>query len=210
MNEVKGQVTLDPMTGMAVMRPDARNKIGDALTGVRTIDPQLADRMETVAARKIEFLAAKAPKNPGMPGWEASKGDIAKWARYLEATENPNGVFERMANGTMTPEDVETVKTVYPELHNDLTQQILIQVAKIGGPKKLPYWKRLMMTMFTGSMLDPSLSPNVVAALQATYANEPGTEGGTQAPGAQPNFGAMGSTKKGEDTEATKAQELSS
>lgn len=205
--ELKSQVTLDPMTLQPVMKQQARKAVGDKLLGMRAISPGVADKAETIIARRVEFLASKLPKNPGIPGWEPSKTEIAKYARYQAVSEQPMLAMEAMASGQLLPEDVETLQVVYPELYRWLSNEILGGLVKAGGVKKFPIWKRLMMSMFTGKPLEPSLQPNVLAVLQGQFIEEPNTAGGMVAPPIEPNFGSLGSASA---SEPTAAQSLSS
>jgi hypothetical protein len=45
--------------------------------------------------------------------------------------------------------------------------------------------------MFSGVAVDPALDPKVLAILQGSFANEEGSEGGTEAPRPEPQFGSV-------------------
>jgi hypothetical protein len=109
--------------------------------------------------------------------------DMAKFARYIEATEDPQGVLDRMASGKMTPEDAEAFKAVYPEMYAEVQDAIMARLPELQ--ETLPYQKRLMLSIFFDRPVDPAMDPAVLGVLQGNYANEPGTEGGTQAPPAR-------------------------
>jgi hypothetical protein len=68
---------------------------------------------------------------------------------------------------------------------------------------QLPYARKLSLSLLTGLPLVPALQPEILRVLQAQYASEPGTEGGTQAPVAAPQFGSV------KTEQATPAQERS-
>jgi hypothetical protein len=115
--------------------------------------------------------------------------EMRTFARYVAAVEDPGGVEERLAAGTVTPEDAEAYRTVYPERFAALQTQILQSLPTLK--KTLPYQRRLSFSIFTGVPVDPSMAPNIVAALQSQFEQEPGSEGGMQAPKAQPQFGSV-------------------
>jgi hypothetical protein len=91
-------------------------------------------------------------------------------ARYVAAVEDLAGVFERVAAGTVTPEDAAAMKEVYPEMYADYQRQVFTQLPTLR--KTLPYQKRLALSIFSGVPVDPAMSPQVIAVLQASYAAE--------------------------------------
>jgi hypothetical protein len=193
--EIREQIEPGP-AGEPLMRPAARARVAARLAPIAAAQPTLADKLESMAARRIEFLASKLPKRPDIAGvpagpdnWRPSDMEMRAFARYVAAVEDPHAVIERLASGQITPEDVEAVKTVYPELHADVTQQVIRELPTLR--QKLPYQRRLALSMFTGVAVDPAMSPEILAVLQGSFTDEPGTEEGTQAPRAQPAFGSV-------------------
>ncbi len=194
-DEIMAQVIAGP-DGRPMMHPGARQAVADRLTGARAISPVLADRLETIAARRIEFLAAKVPKRPdvikphtGAAQWQPSDLEMRTFARYVAAVEDPAGVEERLAAGTVTPEDAEAYRAVYPERFAEVRQAIIERLPTLRA--KLPYARRIALSIFTGVPVDPALEPRILRQLQATYITEEGSEGGTQAPKPKPQFGSV-------------------
>ena len=206
--ELRSQITTTP-DGQIVMSPRARAELGERLKGVRAVDPLLADQIETHTVRRVEFLARKLPRRPdtaaiqvGPDRWEPSEFQVRQFARFAAAVEDPGAVEERVAEGTVTPEDAEVLREVYPQRFADLQQQLMLRLPELR--QTLPYKRRLALSILFGVPVDPAMDPRILAVLQATYAAEDGTEGGTQAPSAQPQFGSLGSVP---GTEPTQAQE---
>lgn len=149
-----------------------------------------------MAARRVEFLASKLPKRPdlghvpaGPDMWQPSEQQIRTFARLVSAVEDPGAVEERVANGSVLPDEVEAYRTVYPERYMDMQRQIIERLPTLRT--RLPFERRLSLSIFTGVPVDPALSPPVLRVMQSMYAAEPGTEGGTQPPQAQPQFGSV-------------------
>ena len=193
--ELRSQTTVD-MTGQVVVHPEARKAIAERLEGVRAVAPLVADKLETMAARKIEFLANKLPKRPdlialqaGPDRWQPSELDVRAFARYAAAAEDPDGVEARLASGTVTPEDAEAYQAIYPERFADLKQRIAMRLPELQ--QSLPYERRVSLSIFTGIPVDPAMHPQIIAQLQSMYTDEPGTEGGMTPPQAQPAFGSV-------------------
>lgn len=192
--EIQSQTTMGPEGHK--MTPKARQQLADRLSGVRAASPLLADRMETIAARRISFLASKIPPKPdyavnsiGPSTWQPSEMAMRTFARYVAAVEDPGGVEERLADGTLSPEDADAYRTVYPERYADMQRQILEELPKLR--ETLSYPKRLSLSIFSGVPVDPAMTPEMVALLQGQFEAEPGSEGGHQAPQPQPQFGSI-------------------
>lgn len=194
-DELRSQVIPGP-DGSMQMHPPARERMAKQLAPIAAINPVLADRIETIKARSVSFLASKLPKKPDIVGmqlgpdtWKPSDMEMRQFTRYMHAVEDPQGVIERLATGTVSPEDAEALKAVYPEMHAQATAQIMGELATLKRP--LPFARRLSLSILTGVAVDPALDPRILNVLQATYAREEGTDEGAQAPRAQPQFGSV-------------------
>lgn len=196
--EIRSQTAYGP-TGAPVIRPAARWSISEQLASIGMIDPLLADRLETLAARRLEFLASKLPRRPDLDGaaiaaggddlWQPSDMEMRTFARYVAAAEDPGAVEERIADGSITPEDAEAYRAVYPERMAAITAEIMSRLPTLQA--QLPYQRRLALTIFTGVPVDPAMDPRVLRILQGGFAAEEGTAGGTQAPRPMPAFGSV-------------------
>lgn len=204
--EIRAQTTMGP-AGKPIVHLEAKKQIRESLTGIRALSQAVGEGIENVKVRGLEFLAEKLPKRPsylemitGPERWRPSSFQIASFARYMVAVEDPASVVERLADGSITPEDAEALKVVYPEMYQEIQTDILMRLPELQ--KTLPYERRLALSIFSGIPVDPAMNKNVVEMLQSIYANEPGTEGGTQPPKPNPQFGSV------RNEEPTRAQEL--
>jgi hypothetical protein len=194
-DEIKAQTAYGP-DGKPVMRQEARDTMAQRLAPIRAASPILADRIETLAAKRLEYLSSIIPRRPDIGGiqigpdnWKPSDLQMRSFARSMAAAEDPHGVEERLAHGTVTPEDAEAYHAIYPERAEALKQQLLMEMPKLQ--KNLPYTRRLSLSIFSGVAVDPSLDPRILSALQAQYVAEEGSEGGTEAPKPKPAFGSV-------------------
>lgn len=197
--ELRSQ-TMYAADGSVQMRPEARMAMAQKLAPIAAVNPLLADKIETVAARKIAFQSSKLPRKPEVGGlqigpdtWRPSDLQMRSWARTVRACEDPDGVEQRLIHGNMTPEDAEAYRSVYPERFAAMKQSITETAPTLS--RTLPMKRKIALSIFFGVPVTPALHPNVLAVLQGNFASEQGTAGGTQAPAAQPNFGALGSLK---------------
>lgn len=194
-SELRSQVAIGE-DGVTRMRPHARAAIAKRLDPIALVSPVLADQMEALAAKRIEFLASKMPRRPEVLGmamgpddWQPSDMQMRAWARYVAAAEDPGAIEERLAEGSVTPEDAEVMRELYPERLAELKRQIIMALPTLQ--KKLPYQRRLALSMLTGVAVDPALDPNILARLQASFVLEEGTDGGSHAPKPEPQFGSV-------------------
>lgn len=204
--EIRSQVSPGP-DGRLAITADARARIADNLAGLRTASPTIADQMEAAAVARIEFLANRLPMRPsgnmvdlgGPDRWTPGPDAVAKFARYVAGVEDPAGIVERMASGSMTTEDASVLREVYPALFESLQMDLMVQIPMLR--QRLNYRKQLMLSIFTGVPVAPGMDQRVLKILQGHFAKEPGSEGGTQAPDAAPQFGSVSRP------EPTRAQE---
>lgn len=164
-------VTQRQPDGSYSMRMVAREQMNQRLQGLYSVNPMIANQLEKLAMRRVQLLAEKLPRNPAPPtlqfgpdDWQPSKADMAKFARYMEAVDHPEKITARMANGTMTPEDAEVLKKVYPAMHEDIRQQILTHGQELQ--QSLPYKKRLALSIFFDVPIDKALTPQAAAFYQ--------------------------------------------
>lgn len=154
--------------------PVTEAKVHQSLEGVRNFDVDLADLMYTVAMRRLHFLASKLPRNPGIgsrvKNWQDYKPaayEQMRFARYVAATEDPLNVLRSLETGTITPEEVEALEAVYPEIYQ-YTQAVLIQyLPKLE--RDLPYDKKVQLSILFKVPVDSSMRPGFVKAIQAMY-----------------------------------------
>lgn len=134
--------------------------------------PKTAQALQVGVPMAVGFLHSKAPKMPKPtplgPKYKLDKAQEWKWNRYFHAVSNPTHILKHAAAGTLTPMDVEAVKTVHPALYAHMQQSVLEHLSNRKEP--LPYRQRLMLSMLMGSDLDGTMSPESVMANQATFA----------------------------------------
>lgn len=188
-DELREQVATGP-TGAPMVRPEVRARIASTFDGIGAIHPQLADRMETLAVKRLEFLASKLPKRPdlgvmsmGPDHWQPSDMEMRRWARFVAAAEDPDGILERVSTGQVSPEDGEVMRELYPEMLADVTRQVLEKLPELRAA--LPRDRRIALSVLTGVPVDPSLSPHILRITQSQFSVD------VQPPRAAPQFGSV-------------------
>jgi hypothetical protein len=163
--------------------PEAMHRtLMDATSHIDAHAPNTSQAMSIVSARALSFLASKVPQAPnrGLWGqkWTPSQAEIAKFGRYYEAANNPLAILKQAAAGTLTPEAIEAVSTIYPQLMDQIRSSALSRAASHTTPP--PYRARQALGMLLGQDVDGSMAPAAVAANQATHAGPSSKSADTQ------------------------------
>jgi hypothetical protein len=206
-NELQAMTTRD-QTGRRVVNQTGQQVIAESLTPIRLVMPKMADMLAQHAETRLSFLASKLPERPGTEAvplgpdnWKPSDQELRKFARYANAVEGgPEVILDRMNAGKLTPEDAEVLREVYPETYREIQVGLIERLA--GNRDVMPYAKKLNLGILFDVATDPSLQPHVIAALQASFSQEEGSEGGTQSPAPR-----LASISKPAPTQAQKLSE---
>jgi hypothetical protein len=156
------------------------------LAGFHDVAPNVAQAMSAKAMAAAMFLRDKAPTPPlsisasmTPKTWKPTLPDIAKWNRYVNAVENPMSIVDSLRRGTLTREQVETARAVYPKLADDISATITKQLAQLKG--ELPAKQRQQLAVWFGAPVDATTSPAFGASVQAMHASEQAAAGMGQA-----------------------------
>lgn len=153
------------------------------LGNLANIAPGVSGGMTRVASTAMQYLAAQAqtpPKaGPLAPDYVPSEAERYSFAKKLEAVEEPLSVMRHAAAGTLTQEQVDALKAVYPSLYADISNRLLTKAVSV---KSMPYQQVLMVGLLTGTDLDGTTSDAAIASNQATIranSQKPGQPGVT-------------------------------
>ncbi len=171
----------------AVSDPQALiDKSSKAFESLGVHAPKIAAAMSQKAVMGASFLFDKMPKNPfdgehlfSNKNWKPSDFEISKWMKYVNTVEDPMSAFKDLKRGRMSIEQVETIKTVFPELYQETVQTIMEELPKLK--EELPYQKKLQLGILFELPTDPSLKPGFIAQMQAYHAQAIQAEGQQQA-----------------------------
>lgn len=134
--------------------------------------PQVTAASEAAILRGIQFLDTKIPRSKSAPSilsrpYKPSTQELAKFYRYAEVVQDPTRALKHLQSGTLTRENVEALKTVYPHFYKKLQESIMSTIGK--GKHNLPYNRKVQLSTLLGVPLDKSLIPSNIAAYQAGY-----------------------------------------
>lgn len=141
---------------------------GDAAPGVAAAATAVAHRAVTYLASQIQ----KPPKaGPLAREWKFNDTELFIFSKKLEAVEEPLSVLEYAAAGTLTKDQVEAVKVVYPTVYAQMRDKALEAMVSVPG-KNVPYKARLAIHLLTG--VDPDGSVKSTATNQQAMMTEAG------------------------------------
>ena len=137
--------------------------------------PRTAQSFQSTAMRSMAYLVAQFPRprpdpsalNPNWDMREPSDAQKSQAARLFQAVANPVTILGRVADGTLTARDVDTVKTVHPEIFGQLQLRVAQTAGRMKDPPS-PSVQRAMNTILEKPVMDPTL----LAILQEGYASQ--------------------------------------
>lgn len=140
--------------------------------GVNNFAPNLAPHLASAATSAVSFLKSKLPnKGNGLfeDNSEPSRADKSKFLAYHRAVTDPVSVIDDMKQGRLSSIQLESLKTVYPDLHEEMKGKIISHLADMqAGGKKLDYSQRNVLSMFLGQPLDSTMTPQSAQAIIAS------------------------------------------
>jgi hypothetical protein len=176
--------------------------------------PRAQQAAINTAMRQLDYLNRALPKGVEAPTPFAAplpptRQQVQGWLAKLRAVENPASILDDIAEGKLTVEAVDAVRTVYPETFRDIQAQMVERLAKLQAKGKAPaYAQRIQLGLLLGIPSDPTMTPEVMQAVQGSYAAQPnavreGAAGPAPRRGGKPPNIAEGFRSGSEETELT-------
>lgn len=160
---------LDKALKAAETHPDSMTKIaGD----IGHFMPDHATALATTTSNAVVYLNSlrpdTAPKNPLDPKIPANPVAKASYNRALDLANKPLLAVAAIKKGTLTPQDVVTVKTLYPDLYASMSQKLTNEmITHVSKGDMVPYTQRLQLSLFLGQPLDSTMTPSAIIAAQS-------------------------------------------
>lgn len=155
--------------------------------------PDHAGQLGFTAATAMNYLDSIKLKPPqGQPlDADPTPDPVAEgnYDRQLDIANHPLLVLNHIKDGTLDPQDLTTVKTIYPGLYKSLVSEVGEEIinAKAKG-EDIPYKHRMGLSMVLGQPLDSTMTQ---ASMMAIITSQ-----GQQTPPAQSNKGPTAQTQK--------------
>lgn len=164
---------------LAMQTPVVRQRLEEQTSWMADQAPRARQAAVQTGLRQIEYLNKHLPISLAAPTPFAaplppSRQQLHVWLNRLKAVENPASILDDLAEGKLTPESVDAVRTVYPETFADIQSQMLDRLSKLQGRKKAPkYLQRIQLGLLLDMPADPTMMPEVMQAVQDQYAAQP-------------------------------------
>ena len=137
--------------------------------------PELGMTMGTIKGRVSNYLRSLKPdeQKTRLP-YDLNEKNPQHEHEYNKAIDlaiKPLSILKKIKNGSITPKHINHFTSLYPELHQDLSQRINEQIAeeRLKNNPKPNYGMRQALSLFLGSNLDSSLSQPVLALAQSAF-----------------------------------------
>ena len=122
-----------------------------------------------------QYLVAQLPQDPlaayavgpTKSPWKASDMEMVRYLRKVDAINNPIQVIDRVADGTVTKDEVDAIKNVHPDVYKRLQNSLMGAIMDHGD--SIPYARRVQLNLLFNIPTDYSLTPQFIAQMQAPY-----------------------------------------
>lgn len=205
-DEIRNLATM-PQDQLVNHLSSLHNTLGDSV-------PNIAPQIHTTAANAIAYLNQKIPVvgNDMIQDKEMkpSKSQQKSWLDLHSVVNDPASILEKANKGTLTSEDVDAVKSVYPDLHQEITQKIIEKLGDYKSKdKSLPYGKRIALAKIVGAPLDSAMSFQSMQAIINSSQNDVEASAPQQEKSSKPSQAVLGQINKVNQQVQTQTQSLS-
>jgi hypothetical protein len=178
-----------------------------------TRTPMLMGAVMNKRGNAIRFLKSKLPAEfrPLVPAPQADKHprvdgiQIRSFLRYARAVSNPQSVLEDAQRGIVTPEGMESLRAVYPRIHQQLVSKLFDKLATATEQPSMRDAQN--MSLMTGVPMHFTMQPDFIAGYQSVYQQQPVAE---SEPGASQPYRARNVKAKTPGLYATPSQRIES
>lgn len=132
--------------------------------------PAHAAQLGAFAGTAVNYLESlkpmRAKANPLDHLSKNDKYEENKYNRNLDIAQNPMLIVGHVKDGTLMPQDLQTLSTLYPQLHKTLVDKAgeeLINSQTKGI--EIPYKQKMALSMLVGQPLDSTMTPQSMQAI---------------------------------------------
>lgn len=163
--------------------------VQDTSGSLNTHLPAVAKALQQQAVSNAKYLSSKLPPAPSadapasltpqLDKQKVSDPIKASFLRSVRAVDGgPAGVAKRLANNTISAEDVDWLKSEAPKSYQEMREKIMVKCAQRTKP--LDYEQRKRLGILFDLPTDPTLAPDFVTVMQEHF-----TKGAPQGQGPQ-------------------------
>ena len=160
----------DELTSLATDPTMMVVRLTENLGDLPDIAPNTSYHIGETVNRAIQYASSQIPRSP-MQGMfmtaeqpEPSNEQMARFRNIIRAIEDPLVLGDQLANGIIIPETLETVKTVYPFIYEDMKMELIKQIT--ASPVPINFHQQNLVSKFVG-VSNPIIRQT--AGLQSTW-----------------------------------------
>lgn len=131
--------------------------------------PDHAPNLGMVASSTANYLNSIKPRAPiGLPmdtKVPPSQAQVREYHRQLDIAQQPLMALQHVKDGSLTQQDLITMRNCHPALYQQLQQKMMTALANPDA-KQLPYKTKLSMSLFLGQPLDSTMTPQGIMGAQ--------------------------------------------
>lgn len=163
--------------------------------------PDQGTALAQTASTAVNYLNGLRPNTDKMRpldgDFKASKAQNATFNRALDIAEQPLIVMKDVKEGTISPQDITTLQTIYPALYQRLSQKLTNELTDhLADGGSVPYKTRLGMSLFLGQPLDTTMTPSSIIAAQPKPSQLPQNAQDMPKQGTKHSIAQLGKTNK--------------
>lgn len=133
--------------------------------------PEHSSAIGETTGRVVQYLQTlkpnTAPLGPLNKPRVPSKTEEANYNRALEIAEQPTIVLNKIKDGTLTMDDINHLRNMYPSLYSNFQNKLNSELLNsVHNGTILPYKTKLALSMFNGQPLDASMQPMAIMSNQ--------------------------------------------
>ncbi len=160
---------------LAASQEIAQDRLEKAIgTNVARFAPKLQMAIASQSGKVAQYLQSHLPGpahdpnsiTPHVAGRvPVSDGDIKRYAQRLEGATDPLSILADMERGHVSPEKIDAVRVLWPELHESLRRNVIASLQERTEP--VPYAKRVILdrVLDARGAIEPSRRPTSRAAM---------------------------------------------
>lgn len=171
MEESDFQSKSEPIIKLATMDPTRlSDHLAETHQSTQDVAPNIAPHVNAAAVNAVQYLSSKLPS--GGPDLiqdrpqEPSVAEKKQWLDLHSIVDDPTSVLSHIEKGTLNASHVEALKTVYPDLHNEMVSKISEELGKLkSNHQEIPYPRRMQLSLLMDTPLDTTMTQPVMAAI---------------------------------------------